>query len=376
MLLTLINNQTMMIKIKALIYFLLAVSPFACRSNIQVASPKREPLVSDSLARIILIDTVKNEFVENQLSLSGEVSYDENRVVKIFPNASGQVVSVSASLGDRVHAGQTLAVIKSADVAGNYADLTTAKNDASIAEKEYNNAEQLYKNGISSEKEFVQSKLQYGKAMNAVKKVKMQIAINGGGKTNARGSYVITSPRDGFIVEKNLNAGSFIRNDNGQNLFTISDMHDVWVSANVFETDIQKVKSGEPAEVTTLAYPGKIFYGKINQVNSVLDPSSKAMKIKIVLPNPELLLKPQMFTKIIIAEKQEQKALMIPSKAIVFDGGKDYVIVYKDAYNVRVQQVQPLKVVGDKTYITEGLHEGDLVVSKNQLLLFNSLNEQ
>ena len=349
---------------------------FSCNHVVQVTATGKVPIISDSMAKIITIDTVKNENIENQLSLSGEVSYDDNKVVKIFPNASGQVVSVNVSLGDRVQKGQTIAVIKSADVAGNYADLTTANNDASIAEKEFKNAEQLYKNGISSEKDFVQSRLQYEKAINAVRKVKMQIAINGGGKTNPGGTYRIVSPRAGFIVEKNLNAGSFIRNDNAQNIFTITDMQDVWINANVFETDIQKVKKGESADVTTLAYPGKVFHGKVDQVNSVLDPASKAMKIKIILPNPDLLLKPQMFTKIIIAEKEDEKALEIPGKAIVFDGGKSYVIVYKDIYNVFIREVQPLKVVGDKTYLAGGLKEGDLVVSKNQILLYNSLNGQ
>ena len=347
---------------------------FSCKGDTPT-NLKIEPLVSDSLGRIITLDTVKIENIENQLSLSGEVSYDENKIVKIFPNVSGQVVSVNVSLGDKVRKGQILAVIRSADVAGNYADLTAANNDASIAQKEFKNAEQLFKNGISSEKDFSQSRLQYEKAMNAVRKVKLQISINGGGRTNAKGSYVISAPRDGFIVEKNMNAGSFIRTDNAQNLFTISDMQDVWVSANVFETDIQKIRRGQAADVTTLAYPGKVFHGKVNQVNSILDPSSKAMKIKIVLPNPDLLLKPQMFTKIVIAEKQEQKALQIPNNSVVFDGGKNYVIVYKDPRNVRIQEVQILKVAGDKAYITNGLKEGELVVSKNQILLYNSLNE-
>jgi len=155
--------------------------------------------------------------------------------------------------------GQTLAVIKSADVAGNYADLETAANDVAIAEKEYRNEEQLFKNGISSEKDFIQSGLQLEKARNAVSKMHSQISINGGGRTNAAGIYIITSPRSGYIVEKNISAGSFIRNDNGQNLFTVSDIQNVWVWANVFETDIQKIKPGNSAEITTLAYPDKIF---------------------------------------------------------------------------------------------------------------------
>ncbi len=143
----------------------------SCKSKEEVAAVANAPLISDSLAHIIKIDTVKIENIEDQLLLSGEVSYDDNKVIKIFPNASGQVESVNVSLGDKVKKGQTLAVIKSADVAGNYADLSTANSDAAIAEKEYKNAEELYKNGISSEKDFSNAKIEYDKAINAVKKV-------------------------------------------------------------------------------------------------------------------------------------------------------------------------------------------------------------
>ncbi|MGH2646200.1 MAG: efflux RND transporter periplasmic adaptor subunit [Ginsengibacter sp.] len=349
---------------------------FACKAKEEVVAVKDTPVISDSLSRIIKIDTVKNEYIEDQLSLSGEISYDDNKVIKIFPNASGQVVSVNVSLGDKVKKGQTLAVIKSADVAGDYADLSTVSTDASIAEKEYKNAEQLYKNGINSEKDFNQAKLEYDKALNAVKKVQMQIEINGGGKTKAGGIYVITAPRDGFIVEKNINAGSFIRNDNSQNLFTISGMQDVWVLANVFETDIPKIKAGQPAEVTTLAYPDKVFYGKVDQLNTVLDPLSKAMKIKIVLPNTGMLLKPEMFTNIVLAHQENQQALEIPTEAIISDNGKNYVVIYQDKYHVRAKEVNILKVEGTKTYIQSGLQAGDLVISKNQILLYNSLIEE
>ena len=353
---------------------ILSISVACCKSKTETTISKKEPIISDSMVKMITIDTVKLDYIQDQLALSGEVANDENKVVKIYPNASGQVLSVNVSLGDRINKGQTLAVIKSADVAGNYADLKSANSDAAIARREYKNAEELYKNGISSEKEFIQTKLQYEKAATAVNKVHTQIAINGGGRTSAGGTYIITAPRSGYVVEKNINAGSFIRNDNSQNLFTISDMQDVWIWANVFETDIQKIKIGSAADVTTLSYPDKVFHGKVNQINSVLDPSSKAMKAKIVLPNPEMLLKPQMFTKIIINNKEDQQALVIPANAFVFDGGKNYVLLYKDKYNIKVQEVQILKQIGDNAYIGSGLKEGDLIIGKNQILIYNFLN--
>ncbi len=346
-----------------------------CRPKEEVKIVTNQPIISDSLANIITIDTVKNENIEDILSLSGEVNYDDNKVIKIFPNASGQVISVNVSLGNKVQKGQTLAVIKSADVAGNYADLTSQNSDAKIAEKEFKNEEQLYKSGIASEKEYIQAKLEYEKALNEVKKVQTQIAINGGGKTTAGGKYTISAPSDGYVVEKNINAGSFIRNDNSQNLFTISNMQDVWVWANVFETDIRKIQPGQPAEVTTLAYPGKIFYGKVDQSNAVLDPLSKAMKIKIILQNQDMLLKPQMFTTITLATSEPQKALEIPSDAIISDGGKSYVVIYNDKYHVKAQEVVPLKIAGRKTYVSDGLKEGDRVISKNQILIYNSLSD-
>jgi len=346
-----------------------------CANRSTTVITKRTPLISDSLQSIISIDTVKIDNIENQLNLSGEVNFDENKVVKIFPNASGQVLSVNVSVGDRIKKGQLLAVIKSADVAANYADLKNATSNAAIAAKEFKNAEQLYKNGISSEKEYIQAKLEYDKAETEVNKVQSGIMINGGGKTNAGGMYMITAPRNGYIVEKNVTTGSFIRNDNSQNLFTISDIQDVWIWANVFEADIQKVKLNNEAEITTLAYPDKIFYGKVDQINAVLDPASKAMKIRIVLPNPGMLLKPQMFTKININHRENERALVIPSKAIVFDGGKNYVLVYKNKFNIQVRPVDILKVLGDQTYIKSGLTEGELVISKNQILLYNSLSD-
>ena len=359
-----------------LFIILFSLAHYSCHVKSGIILQKKEPIISDSLAKIISIDTVKLDYITDEISLSGEVSNDDNKVVKVYPNASGRVISVNVSLGDKVVKGETLAVIKSADIAGNYADLKSANNDAAIAGKEFKNAELLYKNGISSEKEFIQAKLQYEKAVNSVSKVHTQIAINGGGKTSAGGTYVLSSPRNGYIVEKNINAGSFIRSDNGQNLFTVSDMHDVWVWANVFETDINKIKVGTAAEVSTLAYSDKIFHGKVDQINSVLDPLSKAMKIKIVLLNNDMLLKPRMFTKIVINDKEDRKALVIPTKSLVFDGGKNYVLLYKDIYNIKVQEVQILKQVGDYTYIISGVKEGDLIIGRNQILLYNSLSEQ
>src|SRR5258706_645447 len=132
----------------------------ACNSHQQ--DPKKDPeklCISDSMEKLIRIDTAAMTNVNDELKLSGEISFNDNKVVKVFPFSSGKVVEVKVSLGDKVSKGQVLAVIQSADVAGNYSDLSSANNDVSIAKRQMENAESLYKNRISSEKEYSQAKV-------------------------------------------------------------------------------------------------------------------------------------------------------------------------------------------------------------------------
>ncbi len=348
----------------------------SCKENIPVEQKEQKVCISDSMQKMIALDTAKISNINDELSLSGEVSFDANKVIKVYPFSSGQVVEAKATLGDRVTKGQVLAVIKSADIAGNYSDLKSAGSDIAIAKREMDNAKLLYDKGISSERELTIAKENYEKAVTAGNKVNDQIKINGGGHTDANGSYVITAPASGYIVEKNITAGSFIRNDNTNSLFTISDLSNVWIWANVFEADIPKVKEGYDAKITTLAYPDKVFNAKIDKISEVLDPQNKVMRVRINLPNNNYLLKPEMFTNVVITNKEPNKAVSIPSEAVVFDNSRKFVVLYHDKCNLEIKEVTLLKTVGNITYVQSGLATGDVVVSKNQILLYRALTEK
>src|SRR5205823_1498913 len=163
------------------------------------------------------IDTVKRCNINNELKLSGEVSFDENKLVKVYPFSSGQIIQVKVSLGDRVRTGQILAVIKSADIAGNYSDLRAADAEIAITKRQMENAEALFKNGISSQREYEEAKQNYEKALSAANKIREQLHINGAGRTDASGNYVIVAPRSGYVLEKKISTGAFIRSDNADN---------------------------------------------------------------------------------------------------------------------------------------------------------------
>ena len=356
------------------LYLVMLTSCFSSGANADKAV--KQSLISDSTMQLLKIDTVQLRTVNDEVKLSGQVSFDENKVVKVYPFSSGQVLAVNVSIGDYVKAGQTLATIKSADIAGNYSDLSVAGNDVAIAKKSMENAEHLYKNGISSEKEFIEAKENYNKSVSNANKIREQIQINGGGRTAANGTYTVSAPRGGYVVEKLINPGNFIRNDNNSNLFTIGDISDVWIWANVFETDIAKVKQGYQANVSTVAYPDSVFVGKVDKINEMLDPVTKVMKIKIILPNKSGVLKPEMFANIFIRNSESKKILAIPSSAVINENGKNYVVIFNNNNDVKVQEVFILKAIASNTFISSGLQEGQKIISQNQILVYRKLTDK
>lgn len=347
----------------------------SCKEHKEEKVEKKQFCLSDSAQKMVQIDSAFYSNVEDEIQLSGEVSFDENKVNKVFPRGSGQVIECKVSLGDKVEAGQVLAVVRSAEVAGSYADLRSADADIAIAKRQLDNAESLYKNGIASEREYTEAKQNYEKARAAKHKIEVTLNINGGSKTNEGGTYYLTAPISGYVVEKKVNAGNFIRADLSDNLFTISDLKNVWVLANVFEADIPKVKEGYNVKVTTLAYPDKEFDGKVDKISEVLDPTNKALKVRIKLENAGMLLKPEMFTKVMVRNKQGEKAISIPKTAVVEENGKIFIVIYKSNCDLKVQEVNIFKTVGDKIYLKEGINIGEKIVTKGALLIYDEFTD-
>lgn len=350
----------------------LAVALAACgKKAVQVQQEKFT--LSDSMQHMIKIDTVRYCNVDDEISLSGEVSFNENSVIKIFPRSSGQVLSTKVTLGDKVTKGQVLAVIRSADIAGNYSDLHSADASVAIAKRQMETAESLYKGGISSEREYVEAKQNYQKALAEKNKVVSQININGGMHTNAEGQYILTSPINGYVVEKKINAGDFIRPDMADNLFTISDLQNVWVYANVYESDIPKIKEGDDVKVIPIAYTDRVLAGKIDKISQVLDPQSKVMRVRVTLDNRDMLLKPDMFAKVIVNTFGGAPAVCVPTEGVISQDGKNYIVTYKNNSDMAIVEIEILKTVGDRTYVATELTPGQKLITKNQLLIFNQL---
>ena len=353
-------------------FILAAFTMFQSCSDPKKEVEKTKYVISDSLLKTLRFDSVMSCPLVNSLTLTGKVAFNEEKVNRIFPMVSGVITNVNVQLGDYVKKGQQLGVIRSGEMAGYGSDLVTSNTNLLIAKKNMDAAEDMYKSGLMSEKDYITAQQMYKQAQSQVRRSTEVLQINGG---NTQGEFIVRAPISGFIVEKQVNSNMAIRNDNSNNLFTISDLKNVWVIANVYESNISQVHLGDDAEVTTLSYPGRVFRGKVDQILNVLDPTNKVMKIRVVLPNDNYALKPEMFASVNVINQKNSDALCIPSSALIFDQSQYFILIYKSPSDVRITPVQIISTNADKTYIKGNVQEGDKVIASDAILIYQAMND-
>ncbi|HMH21738.1 MAG TPA: efflux RND transporter periplasmic adaptor subunit [Puia sp.] len=343
-----------------------------CTSGAEtVPAEKQKFVLSDSLARSIEIDSVANSRVVSSVTLTGKISFNDDNVAKIYPMVSGTLQDIKVMLGDYVEKGQVLAIIRSSEMAGYSNDIVTAETNMSVAKKSLEATRDMYRSGLASARDSLAAEAAYDQSKAGYEKAQRIIQLNGGSRN---GEYFLKSPISGFVVEKQATNNMALRPDNGGNLFTISDLKNIWVLANVYETSISLIRVGDSVNVSTLSYPGKIFRGRVDRVMNVLDPTNKVMKVRIVLPNPGYLLKPEMFASVMLNTTLNKNMLSVPGTALIFDNNQYYVLVYKSPSDISIRPVLVSSTVGDRTYISGGLSEGEKVIGSQALFIFHELN--
>jgi cobalt-zinc-cadmium efflux system membrane fusion protein len=186
--------------------------------------------------------------------------------------------------------------------------------------------------------------------------------------------FSLTSPISGIVVERNATLGATVGTD--ASLFKVIDISRVWVDANVFEKDLERVKPGQEVLVSVPAYPAARFSGRVILVSTVVNPETRTVQVRTEVPNPDGRLKPDMFANVEIVTDLHRTAISIPQSAVLDDGGKAVVFVANGADYTK-REVSVGIQSGDRVEIVDGLAAGDQVVVKgNYLLLQRSAPEQ
>ncbi|MBL0740826.1 efflux RND transporter periplasmic adaptor subunit [Chryseolinea lacunae] len=328
--------------------------------------------LSDTMLKSIRLDTVKIKPVNGALNLNGKIVADENRLVEIFPIVGGNVVEVDAELGDYVKKNQTLATIKSGEVAEYDRQLIEAQSDVLVAQKNLSVKQDLYDSKLSSDRELVAAQKELEKAEASLRRITETFSIY---NFNKQSEYRLKAPIKGFVIYKNITRDMTLPAGHTESVFTVAELDEVWAIADVYESDISRIKDGMNVSITTLSYPGDVILGRIDKIFSVLDPETKTMKVRIRIPNPQFKLKPQMLATIKAVYHEDKSLTAVPSSAIIFDNSRQFVMIFKDRYNIETREVEVYKTADETTWITHGVKPGEVVISHNQLFIYDALND-
>jgi len=345
---------------------------FACSEH-KTETPVEKFAITDSLLNRLVIDTVEQANNKTDLMFSAKITANEERRSELFPMVSGTVNQVAVRLGDEVSGGQLLATVNSSEMAGFGKEVIAANAELKSAERSMKQAEQLYESGLSSAKELEDAKNDYQVKKAEAKRSTAVLKLNGGSKN---GFYSIKSPIKGFVIEKNVTNNMQLRPDHDKSLFTIADLSNVWAMINVYESDISKIKTGDAVKLTTLSYPDQVFTGKIDKLYNLIDQDTKVMSARVVISNPDFLLKPGMLGTVKVSASTNSNLPVVNSSAVIFDENKNYLLVLDQNKKVSIKEIQIGKKTADKTYITSGVNAGDLIIASKQVFLFESLKSQ
>jgi Cu(I)/Ag(I) efflux system membrane fusion protein len=324
-------------------------------------TPERIQLVGMKTA------TVKRDAIGGELRTVGVVAPNERGLAQVTTRFAGWIQQLLVSeTGEHVRRGQALATIYSPDVLRAEQELLVASGwnagagpDAKPTHLELHGGDSLTAGlaanarrrlellGISSQE--IDEVLRTGKAVEAI---------------------ALRSPAEGYVVGKNAVAGVAVQP--GTVLFEVADLSQVWVTAEVYEQDVSRIRVGQPARLELTSFPGESHAGKVRFIYPVLDASNRTLRVRLELKNrfdrngPRL--RPGMYGTVYL-NLPATTGLTVPAEAVVDTGEARYLFVAHEAGHFEPRLVKVGARVKDRVEILSGVSEGETVVTTGNFLV-------
>lgn len=329
--------------------------------------------IDPDLKKTISISDLYEQDIHDQISLTGKVSYDENDLVAFKSLIQGVVTKVNFEVGDFVEKGKVLAVVKSAEINDLAKERRLQQNQVELLKKQIKTKQELMHDGLASQPEVAELEFQLSAAQLEVEKISNALNIY---RSIDKEQFQILAPKDGYIVQKSISAGQTISTDAEASLFSISNLKKVWVMINVYANNLKFIHIGDEVKVRTVAYPDRIYQGKIDKIYNVFDDNEHVTKARVVLENVDLNLMPGLSADIIINKQNILgKAYAVPKNALVFANNRNYVVLYKGDCAVEVRKVTPISSNEEFVYVEEKFEEKEQVISSNALIIFEEIKK-
>ena len=315
----------------------------------------------------------------DEIAATATIKPNEYRLVHLSPRIEGRVIEVKAVLGQQVKSGQVLALLDSIELGQKKSDFLQAKTNHEVDKRNYVREEGLYKERITSEKEFLDAKGRYDKSLAAYRAAHEALRLIGLSEKDIKqidwstkgqplSYFPLVASLNGTVIERTITLGELISPKD--KAFTIADLSTVWIILDVYEQNLAAVREGIEVEITVDAFPSETFKGTIVYLSDVLNPATRTIDARVEIPNPQRRLRPGMFARAaVILPGRGSDALVVPLDSLQQVNDKTLAFVEKTPGAYEVRQVTVGRRSPPYGEIRSGLREGETVVTTGSFYL-------
>jgi cobalt-zinc-cadmium efflux system membrane fusion protein len=325
----------------------------------------------------------------------GYIASDDDLTTPVFSPFSGRVTKVFAKLGDSVRKGSPLMAVEASefvqaqnDLIAAVAGLNSAHAQLNLAETNEKREHELFDARGAAQKYWQQSQSDlataegsYRTAEIALSAVRNRLSIFG--KTDAEiaalerapierrisPEAIVAAPIDGKVILRQVGVGQYIQSGSTAPVYSIADLSTVWLVANVREADAPSAHVGDSVDVRVLALPGRIFHANLSYVAPSIDANTHRLQVRADIPNPDGVLKPQMFASFNIVTGEDVAAPAVPQSAVIYEGEKAHVWALTRDGHLALRDIRTGRTQGDMVEVLSGVAPEEKIVTSGAIFI-------
>jgi membrane fusion protein, heavy metal efflux system len=362
--------------------FLLLIGLAGCKKQSQevaaaVPVNPNEVSITPALAENLKFGTPEMNNVNGTLQVAAHVETDARRIAHVGSPVSGRILSLLVFEGQQVKAGTVLAMLHSTDLSDTQLALIKAASQQGLAAASEARAAQLVAADVIGRAELERRRAELLQASTELASCRTQ--LRGLGMTEAQihrletsrklsADYPIVAPRSGTVLKREITIGQVVQP--ADPAFTIADLSDVWIVANVPEEDGGRLRKGMEVKVRIPALPQQKITGHLSFVSPIVDPQTRTVEVRMDIANPTGLLKPDELASMTLTGHTDRK-LTVPDTAVIREHNKDYVFVQTAPQTYLLREVSLGEEESDHRVVLSGLQASEHIVTEGAFHLNN-----
>ncbi len=314
--------------------------------------------------------------------LTGRLVWDDDATVRVFTPFAGIVRKLLVDVNQPITKNMPLAVLQSPDFEQAQAEARKAESEFRRAELNLARLRDLFSHGAAPGKDLESAEADFASAQAERERTAARLAIYGASTTRTNQDFLLPSPLDGVLVERNVTPGQEVRPDQmlanipqiTSPLFVVTDPKRLWVWLDVTEMHLPLVREGQELLIRSKAFPNRTFRGRLDLIGDSLDPVTRTIRARGSVDNAASLLKAELYVTVELPDAMP-KTVQVPSKAVFLRGNQYYVFLETGVGQYQRQAVRLGPEREGRVSILDGLKTGQRLVTEGCLLLQSLMDE-